>query len=220
MTTSSQLRLGGSAAVVGAVAQFVATVQEPDWGGEPAKAVSVVSGSGLWIANRLVDLIGLLLTVLALTIVGQTLAGTGRLWARIATPFLVLMACLGAGAILGNAVMLDLADKYEHADASARQMYLVAFDATSRMTENLFFGAFLAMSIYVAALAPAILRGEVFWRRLGWACGLSAILLLGGNLLSILFEPAYFGLLAGYALFLVVVVVLGISMWPLSRTRR
>ena len=64
------------------------------------------------------------------------------------------------------------------------------------------------------------MRGEVFGRWLGWACGLSAILLLGGNLLSILFEPAYFGLLAGYALFLVVVVVLGISMWPLSRTRR
>jgi hypothetical protein len=219
MTASSQLRLGACAAVAGAAAQLVATVLEPDWGGDAAEAIRVVSGSGLWVADRLLDLIGLLLTVAALTVAGQTLAGAGRPWGRIAVPFLVLMAALGAGAILAGAVLKDLAGKWEHADASVQQSYLVAFDATSRITENLFFGAFLALSVYLAALAPAIILGEAFARWLGWASGASAVLLLGGNLLSIVFEPAFFAVLAGFALFLVVLAALGTSMWRLSHAR-
>ena len=57
------LRVGAVAAVAGALGQLVATVFEPDWSGEPGDAVRVVADSGVFIADRLVDLIGVLLTV-------------------------------------------------------------------------------------------------------------------------------------------------------------
>jgi hypothetical protein len=213
MNASPPLRLGACAAIAGAAAQLTATVLEPDWGGDAGEAVRVVSGSGIWIANRLLDLIGMLLTVAALTVAGLALAAAGRDWVRIGTPFLVVMAALGAGAALTGGVMKDLAQEWEHADGVAQQSYLVAFDAMSRTTENLFFGAFLALGVYLAALARAIMLGEVFARWTGWACALSAALVLGGNLLSIVAGPAFFAVLAGFALFLVVVTALGVSMW-------
>lgn len=213
MNASPPLRLGACAAVAGAAAQLIATLLEPDWGGDAGKAVRVVSGSGIWTTDRLVDLLGLLLTVAALTVAGRTLSGPGREWVRTGTPFLLIMAALGAGAILTGAVMKDLADKWAHADGMAQQSYLVAFDAMSRTTENLFFGAFLTLSIYLAALARAIVLDEVFAHWTGWACAASAALLLGGNLLSIVAEPAFLAVLAGFALYLVVVAALGVSMW-------
>ena len=57
------LRVGAVAAVAGALAQLVATVSNTDWSGEPGDAVQVVADSGLFTANRVVDLIGVLLTV-------------------------------------------------------------------------------------------------------------------------------------------------------------
>jgi hypothetical protein len=66
------LRFGAAAAVTGAVAQLVASVLEPDWGGDPAKAVRVVADNGFWNGDRLLDLIGVLLAVCALTTVGRT----------------------------------------------------------------------------------------------------------------------------------------------------
>lgn len=62
------LRVGAVAAVAGALGQLVATVFEPDWSGEPDDAVRVVADSGPFIALRVVDLIGVLLTVGALTV--------------------------------------------------------------------------------------------------------------------------------------------------------
>jgi hypothetical protein len=109
--------------------------------------------------------------------------------------------------------MKELAQDWEHADAAAQQSYLVAFHTMSRTTENLFFCAFLALSVYLAALAPAIMLGEVFACWIGWACAVSAALVLSGNLLSIVYGPAWFAVLAGFVLFLVVVATLGVSMW-------
>jgi hypothetical protein len=141
------------------------------------------------------------------------LAGAGHEWVRIGAPFLIIMGALGAGAVLTGAVMKVLAQTWEHADGVAQGSYLAAFDAMSRVTEVLFFGAFLALGLYLAFLAPAILHGEVFSRWTGWTCAVSAGLVLGGNLLSIVFEPGFFAVLAGFALFLLVVAALGVSMW-------
>ena len=67
------------AAVAGAGASLVATVLEPDWSGDPDEAIRVVADSGFWTGGRLLDLIGLFLTVGALTVVGRTFAeGSGR----------------------------------------------------------------------------------------------------------------------------------------------
>lgn len=79
------LRVAGGAAVTGAVAQLVATVLEPDWDGDPGEAVRVVADSGFWTGDRLLDLIGVFLTVGALTVVGRTF-GCGPALTRTHVP--------------------------------------------------------------------------------------------------------------------------------------
>ena len=104
MNNGRLLRIGAVAAVTGAGASLVATVLEPDWGGDPDEAIRVVAESGFWTGDRLLDLIGVFLTVGALTVVGRTFAeGSGREWARAGQPFLLLLGALGAGAILTGA---------------------------------------------------------------------------------------------------------------------
>jgi hypothetical protein len=213
MYSKPLLRLGACTAFTGAAAQLIASLLEPDWGGDADEAIRVVSDSQIWMGDRLLDLVGVFLTIAALTVVGRMLAGAGNEWVRIGAPFLILMGALGGGAVLTGAVMKDLAETWEHADGAAQGSYLAAFDAVSGTTEALFFGAFLALGAYLAFLAPAILRGGVFARWTGWTCAVSAGLVLAGNLLSIVFEPAFFAVLAGFALFLLVVAALGASMW-------
>ena len=147
MDTNRQLlRLAAVAAVSGALAQLVATVLEPEVGDNAREAIRTVAESGVWTAGRLVDLIGVLLTVGALTIVGRTFAdGPGRDWARAGQPFLVLMGALGAGAVVAGATLKDVADAWVAAAPQAKASYLVVFDSATNLTDALFFAAFLAM---------------------------------------------------------------------------
>ena len=208
------LRIAGGAAVAGAVAELVATVLEPDWGGEPGEAARVVADNGFWTGNRLIDLIGGLLAVGALTVAGRAFnEGSGREWARVGQPFLLLTAALGASAVVTGAVLKDLADTWASAAPGAKQSYLAAFDATRTVTENLFFAAFMALGLYLAALAAAILTGRLYARWLGWTSAAAAALILAGNLLLLVAESLWLAVLAGYALFLVVLFALGVSMW-------
>ncbi len=208
------MRIGAVAAVAGAVGQLVATVFEPDSSGEPGKAVRVVAESGFFTADRLLDLIGVLLTVGALTIVSRTFAeGAGRDWARLGQPFLVLMGALGSAAVVAGANKKELADSWADASARAKQSYLASFDAANNLTDDLFFAAFLALGLYLAALAAAILTGGVYARWIGWASAVSAFLVLTGDLLLLGSDVAFLALLAGFALFLTVLIALGVSLW-------
>lgn len=208
------MRIGAVAAVAGGLAQLVATALEPDWGGEPGDAVRVVADSGFFVADRVVDLIGVLLTVGGLTVVSRTFAeGAGRDWARLGQPFLVLMGALGAAAVVGGAVMKELADSWADASGAARQSYLASFDAASNLTEDLFFAAFLALGLYLAALATAILTGHVYAHWIGWTAAVSALLVLAGDLLLLASDVAFVALLAGFALFLAALIALGVSLW-------
>jgi hypothetical protein len=208
------LRVGAVAAMAGAIAQLVASVLEPDWGGEPGKAVRVVADNGLWNGDRLLDLIGVFLTVGALTVASRMFAERpGHEWARAGQPFLILMAALGASAVASGATMKVLANRWVDAAPPTRQSYLAAFDAASRVTEVLFFAAFMALALYLATLATAILAGRVYSRWIGWTAASSAVLVLAGDLLTISFNAAFLSVLAGYVLFLVVLVALGVSMW-------
>ena len=191
---------------------------EPDWGGDADAAVRVVAASELWNTNRLVDVIGVLLKVAALTIAGRMLAHAGSAWARVGQPFLVLMAALGASAIATGAAMKAMADTWAGAEGNAKASYLAAFDALVSTTEVLFFVAFLALGLYLAAFAAAILADGVFARWIGWAAAVAAVLMICGTLLTIVSEPAFLIVLAGYALFLVVVVAVGVSMWRQAAT--
>src|SRR5262249_39577262 len=204
MSTGHLLRLGAVAAVAGAVAQLVASLLEPDWGGKPAKAVEVVAGSGFWNGNLVLDLIGVLLTVCGLTVVFSTFAdGFGRGWAGVGQPFLVLMAALGASTVATRYAMKELADSWATAAPASRQSYLAAFDASTRVAEALFFGAFFALGLYLAALGTAILCGRLYARWIGRAALASAGLVVSGNLFELAYDAAWATVLAGFGLFLV-----------------
>jgi hypothetical protein len=217
MNDSYLLRVGAVAAVAGAGASLVATVLEPDWGGDPGEAIRVVADSGFWTGGRLLDLIGLFLTVGALTVVGRTFAkGSGGDWARAGQPFLLLLGALGAGAILTGANLEEVADAWVAAGPQAKQSYLAAFDTTTSLTEALFFGAFLAMGLYLAALATAILTQGVYRRWIGWTSAASAVLVLSGDLLVLVSESAFIAVLVGYVLYKAVLIALGVSLWRLG----
>jgi hypothetical protein len=214
MTDRRLMQVAGGAAVAGAIAQLVASVLEPDWGGEPAKAVRVVADNGFWNGDRLLDMIGVFLTVGALTVAGRTFdERPGREWVRTGQSFLVLMAALGASAVASGATMKVLANRWADATPQTRQSYLAVFDAASRVTEVLFFAAFMALALYLATLATAVLAGRVYARWIGWTAAASAVLVLAGDLFDIGFDAAFLVVIAGYVLFLVVLVALGVSMW-------
>jgi len=211
-------RIGAAAAIAGAAAQLVATALEPDSSGDLNKAVRVVADSGSWNGDRLLDLIGVFLTVAALTVVGRTFAeGTERDWARIGQPFLLLMAALGATAVFAGANMKEMANAWAGAAPHAQQSYLAAFDASRNAKDDLFFGAFLALGLYLATLAMALLAGRIYVRWIGWAAAVSATLVLTGDLLLLAVEAAFLAVLVGFALFTLVLIALGASMWQHAR---
>jgi hypothetical protein len=123
------------------------------------------------------------------------------------------MAALGAGAIATGAAMKEIADTWGTSQDAAQSAYLASFHGLRSTTEVLFFAAFLAMGLYLATLAAAILAESVFPHWLGWASAVSAGLVITGNLLSIVSEPAWLAVLAGFALFLIVLLALGVCLW-------
>jgi len=154
------LRIGAVAAITGALAQAAATVLEPQWSGDPGEAIRTIAGSGSWTLDRLLDLVGLLLVVGALAVVGRTLAGgPGRDWARMGQPLLAVLGALGASAVLTGATLKETAEAWATAGPAAKPAYLAVFAAASQTTDALFFGAFLALGVYLAALGAAILTG-------------------------------------------------------------
>jgi hypothetical protein len=208
------LRIGAVAAVTGALAQAAATVLEPQWSGDPDKAIRTLAGSSIWTLDRLIDLVGLLLAVGALAVVGHTLTGrASKDWARIGQPFLAVLGALGASAVLTEVTLKQTADAWIIAGPAAKPAYLAAFAATSQTTDAFFFGAFLALGLYLATLAVAILAGGVYARWVGWACAASALLLLVGDPLMLAAEAAFLAVLLGFLLFLVVLTALGVALW-------
>ena len=93
------------------------------------------------------------------------------------------------------------------------QSYLAAFDAAGKANEALFFGALLALGLYLATLASAILTGRVYARWIGWAAAGERGLMLCGRPARARLRSAFVAVLAGFALFLVVQIALGVSMW-------
>jgi hypothetical protein len=214
MASERILRIGAVAAFAGALAQLLATVLEPQRSDALEKDIRLIAGSALWTPDRLLDLIGVLLTVGALAIVARTFGeGSGRDWARVGQPFLVLMGALGAVAVLAGANLKEIADSWADATPAERLSYVAAFDAASNWTDALFFGAFMALALYLATLAAAILTGGAYARWIGWAAAVSAALVLAGDLLLLASDWAFAAVLLGFAIFLVVLVALGVALW-------
>jgi hypothetical protein len=119
----------------------------------------------------------------------------------------------GAGAILAGAALKDVANAWATAGPAAKPAYLAAFDAARQTTDALLFGAFVAMGVYLTTLAAAILAAGIYPRWIGWASAASALLVLGGDLLVLATEAAFLAVLLRFALFMAVLVALGVTMW-------
>jgi hypothetical protein len=213
MNGQSLGRVGAIAAVTAAIGHVVATVLEPDWSGAPDAAMTTLAGSSVWNADRLVDLISLILTVLALAILGRTFTGRSRAWAGAAQPILGAFGAIGAGAILSGATLKTLADAWIAATPEAKQSYLPAFTAVSEVTSNLFFGAFLVIGVYLLLLATAINSGSSYPRWVGLMAALSGSILIVGDLVMLVNDLGFVIVLLGFALFNVLLATLGIMMW-------
>ena len=214
MSISGVEKIAGGAAVTGAVAQLVATVLEPDWGGDDVAGVArVVAGTKLWNADRVLDLVGTLLAVAALNVVDRRLVRSGSEWPRLAQPFLFLVAAFGGVAVAGGAAIQTMATSWQHADPQLSAAYLASFDSVRRITEDVFAAAFLALGLYLVLLSASVLTTSAFAHWVGWCAGAAGILVVTGDLLSIRVDAAFLLVLVGFALFLVVVFVLGLSLW-------
>ena len=218
MSTRAILRCGAVSAVAGGACQLVATVSEPDIGGGLGRSITVAASNGPWVATHLLDLVGAILTIVGLTAAGVHAVSHGsgsREWFRLGQPLLLLMGSLGAAAILVSATLQDLAQAWL-GDPASRTAYAAVFDAVRGLTDNLFFGAFLALGLYLAALAAAVRAGREYAAWIGWLAAASAVLLLVGDPLMLLFDGAFLLVLAGFAAFLVVVMAIGVTMWRLA----
>ncbi len=109
--------------------------------------------------------------------------------------------------------MKDLANAWGDAGPDATNAHLATFDAAGKANEALVWCALVALGLYLATLAVGILTGRVYARWIGWGAAASAGFLLSGDLLELAFDPAFVLVLAGFALFLVTQIALGVSMW-------
>ena len=211
------LRCGAVAAVLGALAQIAATLLEPQRSSDPYQAVRTVADSSIWQTERFLDLIGVMLTVGALAVIARTFTEPrSRQWAGVGSPFFILMGGLGCTAVLVGSSLKNTADAWADARPAARQSYVAAFDSASTLTDDLFFGAFLALGIYLLTLSCAFLTGSAYSRRFGWVAASSGTLVIAGDLLLLLADAAFILLLLGFLVFLGLLVTLGASLWRQS----
>lgn len=204
--------------MLGAFAQFAATVLEPQRSSDPYKAVRTVADSSIWQTERFLDLIGVMLTVGALAVIARTFTEPiSRQWAGVGSPFFILMGGLGCAAVLVGSSVKNTADAWADAQPTARQSYVAAFDSASTVTDALFFGAFLALGIYLLTLSRAFLTGSAYSGRFGWVAAVSGTLVIAGDLLLLLADAAFILLLLGFLVFLGLLVTLGAALWRQSK---
>ena len=207
-------RVGAVAGVLGAGAQLVAGWVETNWDGPPAESIARVASSSYFTNDRLLDLIGLFLTLLMLAVVGSTLrVSDTHGWAAVSEPLLAFWGALGAAAILIGATLKDAADSWLQNSSGGRAAYLATFDVTARATEDLFFGAFVALGLYLACLAGAVLSSNTYPRPIGWAMVVISALLIFGNLLSLVAEAAFLLVLLALVGFAGLLVALAVALW-------
>lgn len=212
------LRIGAAAAILGAVTHIAASALYPAAPEEPDEAIRVVSESGFFVADRLLDLVSVFLTVGALIVVACTLSsGPGRDATRT---FLAVMGALWAGAVLTGAALEDVADAWADAASGARQGYVAAFDATTSVADALWFGTVCAWGVFLGALGVSLLAEPVYRRWIAWAAACGGALMLGGVVLALVWDVAFLAAEAGSMLFRVVLVALGVSLWRRAAPRR
>jgi hypothetical protein len=222
MTNSTLYRIGAAAAVLGVAAWLAAAVLMPivaildeDPAGE-ARALADATG---WDATWLVHLASVVLIVGGLAVVGRAFTdGPAREWARVGDVFLALTGALASVAVLVSAGLKELADAWAAAAPSSQEAALAAFDATRRTWVYLDLGGSVAVGLYLATLAAAVLSSRVYARWIGWAAALAAPLMAGGVVVELRWAGGTAANLVGALLVIVVLVSLAVSMWRRAAT--
>jgi hypothetical protein len=215
MTSSNHLlRIGAVAAILGVIVQLAAAILEPERVGDADDAIRVIAESDAWTVGWLVHLAGIALLVTAMAVVTRTFSsGSAREWARVGLPLFVVAGALGFAEVLVGASTKDLADAWAAATPEARLPYLAAFEGAWNTTVLLDFGALVALGLYLATLAAAILAGDDHASWLGWITAVAAPLLVVGIVLE-LRSPVGTALVAlGNVAFFVVLIGLAVAMW-------
>jgi hypothetical protein len=207
------LRLGGISAVLGASLQLVATALEPEQSDDLSKAIQTVSDSGLFTADRVIDLIGVLLMLFGLVVVALTITEPVAVsYVGVGKPFLILGSALGTAAVISGGAMKSLADDWNAALPGDKPTYRSAFAAVRELEADLFFGAFLALGIFLALLAVAILISHTFARWIGVSAIVAAILLVVGDFGVLFVDAAFVAVLVGFVVFMVITIALGVAL--------
>jgi hypothetical protein len=215
MMTPTILRVGALAAIFSVIGQVTSVVLSPDWSGPPdVGAASVVRAADIWMAWSLIKLVGILLTVPALTIMLRTLDGTeGGEWSRVCLPLAIVAVALGSVETLIGGSLVNVADAAAGASPAARAGYLAAFDATRNASDFVDFGAVMALGMAFLLLATAILVSRVYARAIGWSCAAAAGLVIVGLLGGLVGADTGLLVYAGTILIAIALVALAASMW-------
>jgi hypothetical protein len=215
MMTPTILRVGALAAILSVLGLLAVDVVSLDWDGPPdVGASSVLAAGDVWMAVWLVQLAGILLAVLALTVVFRTLERSeGGGWARLCPPLLIVSATLLCVQNLINGSLSHLADAASNASPAVRASYLAAFDAVRVASEFVDFGAVIVLGMLLVPLATAILVGHEYRHWIGWLCALAATLVLVGIPAQLAAPDAAVIGGIGIELFLIAMIALGVSMW-------
>jgi hypothetical protein len=215
MMTPTILRVGALAAFLSVLGLLAVDVASLDWDGPPdVGASSVLAAGDTWMSVWLVQLVGILSALLALTILFRTLDGSeGAGWARLGPPLLIVSTTLACAQNLMNVSLSQLADAASNASPEVRASYLAAFDAVRGASEAVDFGAVIVLGMLLVPLATAILVGHEYRHWIGWLCGVSATLVLVGIPAQLAVPDAAVIGGIGIELFLVALLALGVSMW-------
>jgi hypothetical protein len=211
--TPTILRVGAIVAVLSVIGQVSGVVLAPDWSGPPDVGARTVAADDIWKAWLLIQLVGILFVVPAVTVVLMTVEGTdGAGWARLCLPLISLAAALGCAHILIGGSRANLVEAAS-TESAARAGYLAALDAVSAATTFINFGALVALGVALVVMATAILVSRVYPRAIGWLCAGAAGLVLLGLLGQLAAFDAFLLLYAGIILFLIALIALAVSMW-------
>ena len=213
--TPTILRVGALAAILSALGLLAVDVASLDWDGPPdVGASSVLAAGDTWMSVWLVQLAGILLAMLALTVVFRTLdRSEGGGWARLGPPLLIVSTTLACAQNLMNGSLSHLADAASNASPEVRASYLATFDAVRGASEFVDFGAVIVLGLLLVPLAAAILVGHEYRRWIGWLCAIAGTLVLVGVPAQLVVPDAAVIGGIGIELFLIALVALGVSMW-------
>jgi hypothetical protein len=217
MTRTSLLQVGAVAAIAGVLLTVVAVVTEPAVPGAAAEQMRLIADNGYFTANRLIDMVGTALILLALAIVARTFrGGPAEDWSRVGLVFLATGIAIGMIAnVLGVAVFR--ASEVGIAAVPADQAgYVAAIDTLGYSIAAIFAAAFLIISLYLATLSASILSSHIYPHWIGWFAGVAAVLMFTGTLGSLFVEGLFMLALLGFLLWLIATLALGVKLWQKS----